>query len=508
MRRAEDAPALSPADVSERISAIAEHEEFLFYRVLGGTDGYEMFCTACGSRFFEERDRKNPAKNYSKCPKCGARISPKRWRNRARVDAIQFAFHTWTRGEGSDIWLRSYQVRMQREFEDDDKYDVWEYCRICFHEGGAKKWTRSRNWMFGVTDWQPVKKIGLKRWHGAYGMTRKDCWDQIELDDLRGSCLQYAPEEAIYHLDDPVEFFALFLKYPAVEYVWKMGFDNLFRARERGVKADFNRVVNLRAKKPDKLFRGLDKADLRALKNSNCIGILQMREYKRLKQAGVSQNRSQLADWAVKVSNVEDSFWRLAERIGTDAKTMLKYLDRQARRRRVEFRDAFLELQDYNRQLNALGVDGGDRMPHDLHEAHERLSERERIIVHREQNQPFRIRRRLLRWMCWRHNGMFIRPVDSPAELIKEGEQQHNCVAGYARRHAEGQTIILLLRKCSAPCESWHTVEINPETLVCKQCYQAHNMPRTPEAAAFMVAYLEHLQQVRPGRKKTKRSAA
>ena len=74
MRRVEDAPALSAADVSERISAIVEHKEFLFYRVaqsddldwiLGAPDdGYEMFCTACGQRFFEKRDRKHTAKHY------------------------------------------------------------------------------------------------------------------------------------------------------------------------------------------------------------------------------------------------------------------------------------------------------------------------------------------------------------------------------------------------------------------------------------------------------------
>ena len=50
---------------------------------------------------------------------------------------------------------------------------------------------------------------------------------------------------------------------------------------------------------------------------------------------------------------------------------------------------------------------------------------------------------------------MFIRPVDSAEEITREGEQQSNCVAGYAKRHAEGKTIILVLRKCSAPGESW-----------------------------------------------------
>ena len=166
------------------------------------------------------------------------------------------------------------------------------------------------------------------------------------------------------------------------------------------------------------------------------------------------------------------------------------------------------ELRDYLDQLDRLGVNGGDCMPYDLHEAHARLSERERRIKSRKLNMPFRIRRHLLRWMCWKHNGMFIRPVDSADELTREGEQQQNCVAGYAKRHADGKTIILLLRKCSAPKESWHTVEIDPESLTCRQCYAARNMRRTPEAAAFMEAYLEHLRQVRPRKWKKKRRAA
>ena len=107
-----------------------------------------------------------------------------------------------------------------------------------------------------------------------------------------------------------------------------------------------------------------------------------------------------------------------------------------------------------------------------------------------------------------RHDGLFIRPVDSAEEITREGEQQSNCVAGYAKRHAEGKTIILLLRKCSAPGESWHTVEIDPATLACKQCYGHGNTERTPEAAAFMEAYLAHLQAVRPGRKQKGRRAA
>lgn len=114
-----------------------------------------------------------------------------------------------------------------------------------------------------------------------------------------------------------------------------------------------------------------------------------------------------------------------------------------------------------------------------------------------ENNEKFRARRHLLRWMKWRHGGCFIRPVDSLEEIVKEGELQDNCVASYAGRHADGKTIIMVLRKCREPRMPWHTVEIDPETLECRQCYAAHNRRRTPEAAAFMDKYLEHLKALK-----------
>ena len=124
-----------------------------------------------------------------------------------------------------------------------------------------------------------------------------------------------------------------------------------------------------------------------------------------------------------------------------------------------------------------------------------RLTRREAQLMHHAENAKFRARRHLLRWMNWRHGGCFIRPVDSAEEIVREGEEQDNCVASYAGRHADGKTIIMVLRLCSAPSRSWHTVEIDPKTLDCIQCYAQGNRRRTPEAAAFMNAYLVHLRE-------------
>lgn len=511
----ERCPELSEAELSARISTEVGHEEFLFYRVsqpddldwiLGaGQDGYEMFCTACGQHFFEPRDRKHTAKHYTHCPQCGAEISPKRWRDRARLESIEFAYHVFQHGEGADVWLRSFQVRMNRDFAG-RKYEFFEYCRILFQQGGAHKWTRSRGWYSGVSQWEPVKQICLKRWTGAFGKVRDDLWAGVTMEEMEGSCLQYVPMgEVMQMLNEPVNCLALWCRYPATEYVWKMGFAAWFRQREQGQGAVFSRVVNLRAKRPDKLFPHLSKGEIKLLRRrTGSISINAVELYQRLKKAGAVEPGAAGMEFTreVNMSRYID-FFALAERCGAEPRELRKYLQKQAGRHAGACVHIVMqELDDYLGQLNRLGVQGGDRMPRDLHEAHERLSARERRLQQAPLNSKFRARRHLLRWMCWKHDGLFIRPVDSAEEITREGEQQRNCVAGYAKRHAEGKTIILLLRKCSAPGESWHTVEIEPNTLTCLQCYGSRNTPRTPEAAAFMEAYLAHLQAVRPDRRR------
>ena len=512
----ESCPALSEAEISRRIDEEGFHQEFLFYRradgddldwILGAPeDGYQMFCTACGQEFFQPRDRKHTAKTMGHCPRCGAPVTPCRWRDRKKLEEVQFAWHLFQRGAGPDVWLRSFQVSMRRDFRA-GKYDIFEYCRIVFQPGGAHKWTRSRDYMRGVHPWEPVKTIRLKQWHGGYGFTRENAWAGVTIEEMAGSCLQYAPMGEIMQLhQDPVPLLALWAKYPAAEYVYKL-LPQAFLWRDEDPAA-FRAVVNLRATRPDRLFPHLSRGEVRVLRREMpLMSLYGIALYQRLKKAGaVEPGRAGMA-FASEIGRYQD-FFELAGRCGTDGRTLRRYLQRQAKRRGVRIGDAMQELEDYLRQLARLGVQGGETMPHDLHAAHERLSARERKIINAPLNGKFRARRHLLRWMRWRHGGLLIRPVDSAEEITREGEQMHNCVAGYASWHAEGKTIILLLRRCSAPGESWHTVEIEPNTFTCRQCYAAHNRPAEPEAQAFMALYLEHLQQLRPQKRKKERSAA
>lgn len=514
MREVNDCPTLEYSEVCSKIRDTVDHTEFLFFRCSGGDDldwilgpagdGYEMFCTDCGQRFFEKRDRKRPASSYDRCPRCGAPVMPCRWNDRCKLEYTQFAFHLFQRGEGREVWFRSFKVAMNRAFMG-DKYDIFEYCRMVFYDGGARKWTRGRDWISGAHLWKPVKSIGLKRWHLSYGQTRDDFFAGVSWDEIAGSCLEYAQaQEAFDTLRDPIEYLGLYVKHPQCEYIWKMGLGHFFREREMGRKAAFTRLFNLRAARPDKLVKNMNRQEVRALREHPAYSLDFVYDYLQLKACGLVPADAGWMAFLYELGSNRKAFGGICARCCVSGECLRRYLERQSRRCARPVGTVMQELTDYHRQIGRMQINGGNLLPHDLHEAHARLSARERKLQTAPLNGQFRLRRRLLHWMCWRHDGMLIRPVDSADELTREGEQMDNCVAGYAERHAEGKTIILLLRRCDAPCRSWHTVEIDPITLTCRQCYAKGNRTREPAAARFMEEYLAHLQTVRTDGKTTR----
>lgn len=496
-----DIPPIDGWELQQLIAENVQHEEFLFFRFYAGdeqdyfgpdsyTKRYECFCTACRERFTEPHSA-GPASKWRICPRCGRSVTPKRWAandHAAALRKVSFAFHFFQVGPHGELWLTSCQVRMCPRFLL-EKYTAFEYCRYVFSAAGAKKWS----WQYD--GWALRKNCTFRHWYDMGGGRRDDFWVLPSEQELAASALRYSQlTEAFAVLHDLTGYLALYCKYPAVEYLWKMGFGDWLREREDVGGHRFWMLVNLRAKTPDKLFRGLDKADIRLFRREN-LGLAAALMYRTLKFAGAARPDKASAAFARALSAVSVDWCEIVQDCGIEIRQWRKYIERQSRRAERALSTMLIEHRDYLEQLRRLGV-YGDRLPDDLHEAHARLSERERRLANRGKNVKFRTRRRLLGWMCWRYKGMLIRPVDSAEEIVREGEEQNNCVAGYADRHADGKTIIMVLRKCSEPRKPWHTVEIDPKTLECRQCYAAHNHKRTPEAAEFMERYLDHLREV------------
>lgn len=494
-----DIPPIDGRELQELIGENVIHEEFLFFRLYAGdeqdyfvpdsyTRRYECFCTAC-REWFTEPHTAGPASKWRMCPRCGRSVTPKRWAANDHAAALRktsFAFHFFQVGAHGELWLTSCQVRMNPYFLD-SKYIANEYCRYVFSDVEAKKWSLQYD------GWALRKNCSFRHWYDMGGCRRDDFWALPSEQELAASDLRYSQlTEAFAALDDLTGYLALYCKYPAVEYLWKMGFGHWLREREQGGGDYFRRLVNLRAKEPKRLFRGLGKADIRLLRNEM---LPDAAEYSRLKRAGAAHADAASLLFAQAANAAAFSAVEQAQRCGVTAPALRKYIEKQAKRSAQRLSAVMHEFADYQAQLARLAPNA-DKLPDDLHEAHARLSERERRLMNRGKNEKFRTRRHLLQWMKWKRGGMFIRPIDSADEIIREGEEQNNCVAGYADRHADGKTIIMVLRLCSAPDVSWHTVELDPETLDCRQCYGYKNRARTPEAAEFMNLYLKHLREI------------
>lgn len=174
-----DIPPIDGCELQELIGENVRHEEFLFFRInhgddldwiLGEAEDYECFCTACQQHFAEDR-KSGPASYWDACPRCGARITPRRWNNgKAKFLALTaFAFHFFQPGEHGDMWLTSCQVRMNPDFQC-GKYLANEYARYCFSEFGSRKWIWKEN------GWKRTKSICFKRWQAMGGYCYDNFW--------------------------------------------------------------------------------------------------------------------------------------------------------------------------------------------------------------------------------------------------------------------------------------------------------------------------------------------
>lgn len=157
---------------------------------------------------------------------------------------------------------------------------------------------------------------------------------------------------------------------------------------------------------------------------------------------------------AMKTIGAYNTQWILREKL--PLMRTVNYIERQGQE--------FAQLVDYWRMAAAAGCDlNQDAVcwPKDLRAAHDRMHENiqyERVSS--ECRQAFAAMTARCAGLTWEHNGICIRPAETPLELIREGSTLHHCVGRYADAHARGR-IILFVRHTRRPERSWYTLNID-----------------------------------------------
>lgn len=82
-------------------------------------------------------------------------------------------------------------------------------------------------------------------------------------------------------------------------------------------------------------------------------------------------------------------------------------------------------------------------------------------------------------------------------DLIKEGSNNHNCVASYFENFAKGQSNIFFIRKKDAPDDSYITIELNSDFSKIKQAFYSSNREITNQNDLYFInSWIEHNKQI------------
>ena len=185
----------------------------------------------------------------------------------------------------------------------------------------------------------------------------------------------------------------------------------------------------------------------------------------------------------------------------------VRYLLRQQRKYPKDNSRDVTSLKDYWQMavkakfdLSAESV----RWPQRLQSAHEQAMLQQKFEEEKELISKFQSRFRQLMKLGWEKDGILIRPAKSQSELKLEGTYLHHCVAGYAKRHADGQTAIFFIRRASEPDVPWFTLELDEDTLTVRQNRGKHNCARTDEITAFENMWLAEIKARKNKKKRGK----
>jgi len=188
---------------------------------------------------------------------------------------------------------------------------------------------------------------------------------------------------------------------------------------------------------------------------------------------------------------------RAQERFGLDYLKIGRYLQKQNKR---DSRCDVSILEDYWRMSKEAEQDltlPAVRFPPRLMSAHDRARD---ILAWRREAQEkaekearaklFAERFATLSRYTWEQGEIIIRPAQSEAELINEGNKLNHCVATYARKHAQGKGAIFFIRRKKSPSKPWYTLELDEKEWKVLQNRGKNNCARTEEIQVFEDAWI------------------
>ncbi len=380
---------------------------------------------------------------------------------------------------GSQMYRRNWTFNKNREL-------VWFYQKCSsIYPLFRDQWTADDRY-YRTSMWQKIIPVSVS-------------WDSIEAA-VKDTLFRYSTYEDYLGDNDMVKFFALYSRYPCIEYLTKMGFGNLVEQKLAGERT--YQAINWRGKNPLQVLK-LSKTEIREIRDNEInVTFCFLHLIKYLKKKGMHltlQEISEIDSAGYYTDQYRPAFESVLEHASVHQ--TLKYIKKQMEKKHYRTKtQALTAWRDYMADCTRLEMDLTQEnvlFPGNLYQAHQNTIKQVIYIADQEMDKMIKAMLKVLnKRYSFEYNGLFIRPAGGTEELVNEGKVLNHCVGGYAKRYEKGETVILLLRKESEPMMPFYTVEIKGKSII--QCRGNRNCAPDQAVKEFMEAYKQKLEGKKP----------
>ncbi len=468
---------------------------YIYYEYKAGRKLMKGYCTYCKTDVLVEKPRHN---QDGICPHCKSPITYKALGKSTHVhDHAEAAlFQMFDKG----FIIRYFKV--SREFWDHYKKPKTDWLEVArdFYYGNGNE--------IKSYEWADFKQTGITRWcdyNGKWYFHNAAVYDANLDDVLKDTRWKYsALKEFATHKPgigfDVDRYLSTYKEYPFIEYLVKLKLYRLTYEIVQGHMA--TNWINPKGKNLQEILK-ISKRFLPLLQKIDAseeeLRLVQVMEKEGLNlppeqiryigdNLGCATGLLELSRYTTvnkALNYLKVQAKKIVKDPGPQCSRYVLYLDTD---KNNKLAIAYHDWMDYIRFCKELKYDLRNEFilyPKDLRQEHDRASKLVQAKRDKEEARRQRKMRNKIKTMAkeltekygMEYKGLVIMAPKDADELIKEGQALHHCVGTYIKRIAEGQTVVLFIRKAEAPEEPYCTMEVTNGKII--QCRGKNNADMT-----------------------------
>lgn len=452
-------------------------DHFIFYETLSEKKAAGV-CSSCSAEIDYNRDREKPRHNeLCRCPACGKSGI---FKAKGKQNQVQMK-------KKAIVMQKTEEGFVSRFFEIDYRANpTGESIRMC-EEARTIYNGKSRKDYFPYSSeqcWTDANSYGTVKGTG-YVFTKN--LNEV----LDGTPFKYcAMSELQENIDGPIHHTKLLERveyHPFIEYMIKM---RLYRLTNEYLERPYETDLDYEQKRPDKLLKlPKDKINELIRINGGISALQRLRVESTMKRSFTAEEAAIIDRYKVDLNGLIE-----IEQY-TGMTKFLRYLKNQIGRKK-ESGYFINDWKDYIRMLQADGLEltTANMFPRSLKEEHDKMLKAIETMKNVEKNEKYQeIVPQYKGQYSFSYKGLFIVVPESLEDIVREGNEQHHCVASYVDRVAAGSTCILFVRQEETPDQPFYTMEIQDVSIV--QCRGKYNESQTPEVKKFLEKFRKEIEK-------------